>query len=235
MENDFTVNIPKKRLYINRNTPIVTYILIALCVLVYILDAISELFLGTPMLTLLGAKINYYIFLGNQYHRLFTPMFLHSGIMHIFFNMFALFAWGRQLEALLGRARYLFVYIASGVLGCCCSYAFSSATSVGASGAIFGLFGALLYFRKDYKEVFNTFFGVQVLIIIAINILNGFIAADIDNFGHIGGLIGGFIACGITGFYGQKQRPMIRIAFSAILAVLVLGLVIGRNLYYISL
>ncbi|MGI5898960.1 MAG: rhomboid family intramembrane serine protease [Christensenellales bacterium] len=199
----------RPRLYINRKTPLVTYILVAVTVLVFLADQALKLVIGYPLLTLLGAKLNSAIIAG-QWWRLVTPMFLHADFFHILFNMFALVIWGRQLEALMGRARYIAVYFLSGILGCMASFAFSNSLSVGASGAVFGLFGALLYFRREHREIFNAVFGVQVLVIIGINIANGFLVANIDNFGHLGGLAGGFIACGITGFYGQRQSAVVR-------------------------
>jgi len=191
-------------LYINRKTPVVTYALAVINAVIFCADVVTEWIFGVPVLTLYGAKVNEYILLLGQWWRLFTPMFLHSGLTHLICNVAALVIWGRQCEQLLGPGRFLVIYLASGVLGCCASFAFSNAMSVGASGAIFGLFGALLVFREKYREIFNAVFGTSVLIIIAVNILNGFIVPNIDNFGHFGGLIGGFLACSAVGFYKQR-------------------------------
>ena len=220
----------RPRIYINRRVPVVTYSIAAVTVAAYLVDLLSEWLFGMPMLTLYGAKINAAILAG-QWWRLVTPVFLHADFHHILFNMFALLVWGRNLEALLGRARFTAVYFLSGILGCAASFAFSNNMSIGASGAIFGLFGALLYFRREQRALFNAMFGVQVLVIIGINIANGFIVSNIDNFGHIGGLIGGFIACGMTGLFGQAQKPTVRYGCLFGYLVLLLGSVALR--YYL--
>ena len=217
----------RPRLLINRRTPIATYTIAAITVLIFAIDYIMELVWGIPLLTLLGAKINSAILAG-QFWRLITPMLLHADFAHILFNMFALLVWGQRLEALLGRTRYLLLYFLSGMLGCAASFAFSSAMSVGASGAIFGLFGAMLYFRKQHREMFKAVFGVQVLVILGMNLVIGFLGSNIDNFGHIGGLIGGFLVCGITGFYGQKQSAAVRFGCIAGYLLLFAGLIAYR-------
>lgn len=203
-----------------------TYALAVLNVLVFAADAICQYFIfGVPALTLLGAKVNGLILIYHQWWRLFTPMFLHSGMTHLICNLAALVIWGRQCEALLGKARFLIVYFASGLMGSAASLCFSSAMSVGASGAIFGLFGALLVFRKHYREIFNAVFGASVVVIIVINLVNGLITPNIDNFGHIGGLIGGWLACGATGFYGQRDHGGVRAGFAVGFCLLAAGLI----------
>ena len=97
--------------------------------------------------------------------------------------------------------------------------------SVGASGAIFGLFGALLMFRRNYREIFNRVFGTSVAVILIVNLINGFITPNVDNFGHLGGLLGGWMACGATGFYGQKGGGRAHAVFSAGFVLAFLGLI----------
>lgn len=224
MENSFQP-IPV-RLYINRSRPVVTYVLAALNVLAYAADAASEYVWGYPVLTYYGAKINALIAVFGQWWRLASPMFLHGSLSHIALNTVALVIWGRQAEALLGRGKYIAVYLASGVMGAACSFAFSPAASVGASGAIFGLFGALLALRSTHREIFNRVFGVQVLLIIGINVVNGFITPGIDNFAHIGGLMGGYAACCATGFYRAAPRRGRRVIFILIGAGLLAGFIL---------
>ena len=77
---------------------------------------------------------------------------------------------------------------------------------MGASGALFGIFGALLYFRTRHKQVFDRVFGMQVLVFIGLNLIIGFMGSGVDNFGHIGGLIGGFLTAYCTGLYHEKLR-----------------------------
>lgn len=217
---------------INRKPPYVTYTLIGLNVLIFIVQMILKYFvLGeSQMLLWMGAKENTLITLG-QYWRLFTAMFLHSSITHILFNAFALYIWGRQLEVLLGRMRYLIVYITAGLFGSLMSYLCSPNAAVGASGAIFGLFGALLYFRLRHKQLFDKVFGMQVLVVIGVNLVIGFLGNGIDNFGHIGGLIGGFLMAYATGLYGERLSGLRIPALIGVIALFLAGLAFGVILY----
>lgn len=197
----------QERIYINRRRSYVTYALIGLNLAMFAVELLMQALGHTYSETILrlGAKQNLLITCG-EYWRLLTACFLHSGIVHIASNLIALYFWGPQVELLLGRVKYLIVYLSAGLFGSVLSYALSDAASVGASGAIFGLLGALLYFRTRHKQVFNQVFGMQVLVIIGINLANGFLDTGIDNFGHIGGLIGGFCAAWCTGLFREKLR-----------------------------
>ncbi len=213
---------------INRKKPVVTYTLIGLNIAMFAVEFVLQTFFLShgQTLMLLGAKVNSLITCG-QYWRLLTATFLHSGFSHILFNMFALFIWGRNIEVLLGRLRYVAVYLLSGICGTLLSYLCSDALSVGASGAIFGLFGTLLYFRTRHRQVFNQVFGMQVLVIIGINLVMGFLGTGIDNFGHIGGLLGGFVSAYSVGLYGERMNAKRTASLIAFLALLVGGLCFG--------
>lgn len=198
-----------QRVFLNRSCPYVTYALIGINVAVFLVEMFLQYVLGWPYgqtILTLGAKENLLITSG-QYWRLLTACFLHANFMHIVSNLIGLYFWGPHAEVLFGRARYLLVYLASGLFGSLLSYAASDAlsVSVGASGAIFGIFGALLYFRTRHKQVFDQVFGMQVVVFIGLNLLNGFLSTGIDNLGHIGGLIGGFCASYVVGLY--RERP----------------------------
>lgn len=198
-----------QRIYLNRRRPYVTYVLMGINIALFALENILQ-WTGMSygeMLLRMGAKQNLLITIG-QYWRLLTACFLHANLMHILSNLIALYFWGPQVELLLGRARYLVVYLLSGLLGSILSYVCSDSVSVGASGAIFGIFGALLYFRTRHKQVFNQVFGMQVLVIIGLNLLNGFMGTGVDNFGHIGGLVGGFCTAYAVGLY--HERPGVK-------------------------
>jgi rhomboid protease GluP len=116
----------------------------------------------------------------------------------------------------------------AGIMSTTASFAFTAANSLGASGAIYGLFGALLYFRKYDKTLFNRIFGVQVLIFLAVSLFLGFAMPYIDNVGHIGGIAGGYLAARAVGLltqaYHDKKRNSI-ICYAAYFAVLI-GLVL---------
>ena len=135
----------QERIYINRRRPYVTYALIGLNLAMFAVELLMQALGHTYSETILrlGAKQNLLITCG-EYWRLLTACFLHSGIVHIASNLIALYFWGPQVELLLGRVKYLIVYLSAGLFGSVLSYALSDAASVGASGAIFGLMRALL-------------------------------------------------------------------------------------------
>ena len=139
-----------------------------------------------------------------QYYRLFTGILLHDGIMHLFFNCYALYVIGSQIESFLGKIKYLIIYLFSGIIGSMFSIIFGGANaSIGASGAIFGLMGALLYFGYYYRVYLGNIVKSQILPLIILNLLIGFLFTGIDNFAHIGGLISGIL---MTMALGVKDK-----------------------------
>jgi rhomboid protease GluP len=152
----------------------------------------------------LGAKVNPYIAQGEVW-RLFTATLLHNGIIHLMFNLYALFALGPMLEAYIGPRRFLIIYLLGGLFGSLLSYAFSQSISVGASGAIFGIIGATTVYFFLYRKNFGTQGRAilqNMIVVIVINLIFGFTAGYIDNWGHIGGLLGGaLVAIGLVPRY----------------------------------
>ena len=138
--------------------------------------------------------------------RLGTSMFLHIGIIHLVVNMYSLYIIGKQLESFLGRWKFLVVYLGSGIIGSLLSVVVHSSISAGASGAIFGLLGSLLYFGYHYRLYLGTVLKTQVIPIIILNLLIGFMVPGIDNFCHIGGLVGGYLLTMILGVPGKSKR-----------------------------
>jgi rhomboid protease GluP len=172
--------------------PYVTYILIGICVLVYLVQVGTTYLLGIDLPAALGVKDNNLIMQG-QVWRLLTPMFLHGSILHIGFNMYALFYIGPMLERFYGRRRYLGLYVLSGFAGNVISFMFSPYQSLGSSTSIFGLLGAEGVLIYQNREIFGNIARralSQVVIIAVINLIIG-LTPGIDNWGHIGGLIGG--------------------------------------------
>lgn len=131
-------------------------------------------------------------------YRIFTSMFLHFGIQHLFYNMLALIFLGECLESAVGSVRYLVIYLAGGIAGNLLSIAIELSTqefavSAGASGAIFSVTGALIYLVLRKKERVPGLSGQRLILMAALTILQGMTAVGIDNEAHLGGLAAGFV------------------------------------------
>lgn len=126
-----------------------------------------------------------------EVYRLLTSTFMHASILHLVFNMYALSIIGKQVETFLGKSKFLLVYLFSGLTGSLLSCAITNSYSLGASGAIFGLMGSLLYFGYHYRLYLGSVLLGQIFPVIVINLVIGYITPSIDNAAHIGGLVGG--------------------------------------------
>ena len=181
--------------------PIITYCIIALCILAFILMYIFGNG-SSDNLTLIkfGANLDILTVGLGEYFRLITCSFLHIGIFHLLFNMYALYVIGSQAESFFGKIKYLIIYLFSAVSASLLSLMFSAnVISAGASGAIFGLMGSLLYFGYHYRIYLGNVIKSQIIPIIVINLLFGFLVSGVDNAAHIGGLIGGFLMAMVLG------------------------------------
>ena len=188
------------------SSPRVTYTIIGITVVIYLLQMLSQFIYGYDFVVGLGAKANDAIRAG-QLWRFFTPMLLHGSILHIGFNMYALYIFGIGLERRYGHGRFLLLYVLSGFAGVVFSFLFSSSNSIGASGAIFGLIGAEGIFLVKNRKLF----GAQakralnnVIFVVAINLFLG-LQPGIDNWGHVGGLMGGLIFAWFAGPHWEVQ------------------------------
>lgn len=184
--------------------PRLTYLLLFINLIIFLI----EVFLGssnnTEILIRLGAKYNPRIWMG-EYWRLVTPLFLHAGWQHFLFNSLALLQIGSLVERFFGKKRFLWLYFVSGILGSVASAVFRPETiSVGASGAIFGLVGGLIYFSFRKPVTAKKLFGKSLWVMLGINIILGFVVPGIDYFGHLGGVIGGFFGAFAVGL-GKKD------------------------------
>lgn len=180
--------------------PMITYLLIAINVILYIIPILFGQY---------NALINNFAIWGpairgGQYYRLITGIFLHGSIFHLLFNCYALYVIGTQIENFLGKIKYFIIYLVSGISGALFSMIFSgNYASIGASGAIFGLMGALVYFGYHYRVYLGNVIKSQIIPLIIFNLVLGFCMSGIDNFAHIGGLIGGSL---ITIALGVKDK-----------------------------
>ena len=179
----------------------VTYLLIAINVIVFILQMI-----GIIKTSQFG--MNSELVKGGEYYRIITSAFLHGGVIHLLCNMYSLYVIGTQLETVLGKIKFSLVYILSIIAASLLSgviNAGSGIMSVGASGAIFGLLGALLYFGYHYRLYLGNAIVYQILPVIGINLIIGFTTPGIDNWAHLGGLAGGYLAGMIVGINDKKN------------------------------
>lgn len=189
-----------------------TVVLIAVSVAIWLLDQVSGGFLS-QWLAYNSAL------LPTQPWRIVTVLFVHSGVFHILFNMWALFIFGRMLENMLGTWRFLALYFISGIAGSMLVTFLAPGTwVVGASGAIFGLFAAFFVLQRSLGNN-----AVQLLVIIGLNLVIGFLpGTNISWQAHVGGVLAGFV----TGFVFARTRnvrqrglQMTLLALEAVVAI----------------
>lgn len=183
-----------RRVEAPHSAPIFSYTILAINVVVFLLDLLLR-----GQLTNLGAKDNLAIIQG-QLWRLITPVFLHANYLHLGVNSYSLFIVGPQVERSFGHWRFLAIYLLSGLAGSIASFALSPYPSIGASGALFGLIGALIPLLYLNRKVFaNTRRSINnIIMVIALNLVFGFSVGGIDNWAHIGGLGGGLVLAWLT-------------------------------------
>jgi rhomboid protease GluP len=181
-----------RRVSLPQSIPYVTYAIMGMTTLVFLLQMATQSLLGVDYPAALGMKANDLIMRG-QYWRLITPVLLHGSILHIGFNMYALYIFGPGLERHYGRWRFLILYLLGGFAGNVLSFVFSPAYSLGSSTAIFGLLGAEGVFLYQNRELFGKNAQralVNIVVVGAANLVIG-MYPGIDNWGHVGGLLGG--------------------------------------------
>jgi rhomboid protease GluP len=183
--------------------PYFTFLLLGIILLVFGLVEMAGSTTSTLSLIQFGAKFDPLILEG-EWWRFFSAMFLHIGFLHLFMNSLALFYLGGAVERIFGTSRFIIIYFLAGFIGSVSSFVFNDNVSAGASGAIFGCFGALLYFGLIHKRLFFRTMGMNVIVILVINLAFGFLVPMVDNGAHIGGLIGGFAGSAIVGLPKQK-------------------------------
>lgn len=184
--------------------PVITYLLVALMIIVFILMYIlGNGSLDTNTLYSFGGLVK-----EGSFIRLFTSMFLHIGIIHLVMNMWALILLGKQTESFYGHFKTLIIFIFSGVVGNLLSVILmgSNTISAGASGAIFGLMGAILYFAINQRTYMGEALKKEILPVIIVNLLFGFMLTGINMYAHIGGLIGGILISTALGIKYKSSK-----------------------------
>ena len=225
------------RVEMPRSAPYVTYSIIGVTVFFYILQLLSEYVFGRDILVIYGARINEAILAGELW-RFLTPALLHGSLPHIAFNMYALLSFGTSLERHFGHGRFFLLYVLGAFAGNVASFLFTGGSySVGASTAIFGLLGAeavfLIQNRKSFPGQFRSAIG-NIIFIAAINLFVIGSLPGIDNWGHIGGLVGGVMFTSFAGplwdiegvypaYHFVDKRPFRHVIIGAAMVVLIFG------------
>lgn len=204
------------------STTSVTSGLIGLSVLAFLWQYTTGLGASASQLGMAPAAIA----LNGEWYRLLTAAFLHGGILHIAFNMYILWLIGQQLERVLGHSRFLALYVLSAVGGSVASYLFSPfhTVSVGASGAVFGLMGALVVTGRRLRADVS-----QVVVLIGINTVIGFVIPGIDWRAHMGGLLVGSVLAAVYARGPRAGRSLWQWTGVALVAVALLGLTAWRT------
>jgi rhomboid protease GluP len=215
-----SVRLPKVR-------PVITYALIAINVLIFVVRALSPSL--DEQIFEVGANIPRLVLQGGEFYRLLTAMFLHAGIydlggrlvpinaMHLILNMYVLYAVGTQLEGLFGHVRFFLIYLLGGLMASAFSAVLGSAdsASVGASGAVFAILGAEFIFLYQHRKLLGARAVAQMRSLVMLAVINFAYGAltsvagtvfRVDNWGHLGGLLGGL---GLAWFLTPALTPKV--------------------------
>ncbi len=185
---------------------IITMALMAINILVFIISSIGTLTDAFDLPTLFALNRGHVQ--SGEIYRLLTSTFMHTDIFHLIMNMYALYIIGSQVESYIGKKKYLIIYLISGIMGSLlsCVVNTSNTWSLGASGAIFGLMGTLLFFGYHYRLYLDSALKNQIIPLIILNLAIGFIVPNIDNGAHIGGLVGGLFASMALGIENKSSK-----------------------------
>ncbi|WP_167628515.1 rhomboid family protein [Listeria valentina] len=178
-----------------KSKPYITYGFILLQALYFIWVFLKDSSLNTYTLVEWGAKFNPLIYEG-EWWRFVSPIFLHAGLMHIAANCLMIYIVGPWAERLYGRSRYALILILGGIAGNIASFALNSSVAVGSSTAVFALFGCLLYLVVLKPHLYAKTIGVNIAVLVAINLVLDLFMPSVDLAGHVGGLVGGFFLAG---------------------------------------
>jgi rhomboid protease GluP len=229
LERHVIAEHPQERFAMPAYNPVATYVIAAINAAVFILGFLIQAFSGENIIYTYGIK-SWFKIVNGEYWRFITPIFLHAGAAHLATNTLSLIIFGRALEGLFGAKKFLTIYIASGIAGNIASFAFTPNNSLGASGAILGLGGALLYLWKRNRTLFtnNRQQYMTLLFMVVFNLFYGFTQPSIDNFAHLGGAICGFLVAGILGCCTVRESNSKRFMYFMMLVFLgILCMVIG--------
>lgn len=209
----------------NIPTAFVTLALVIACIAMFLVETIMGGSENNATLLKLGAMNNYAIAAGHQWWRLFTAQFLHIGIWHLVSNIVMIYYMGMIIEPMIGHLRFLVIYLLSGVGGNLLSLALGSDKSIGAgaSTALFGLFGAVIALGIRHRNnPAIAYVARQALVLAIINLFIDIFLPNIDIYGHIGGLLTGFLLAMLAGDHlGKNYNQKLRVLSAVILLLYV--------------
>lgn len=172
----------------------VNAVLLAIIIVYFIVITLNGGTTNSVTLVRFGALFPPFVKEYGQYYRLITSIFIHIGIMHLFFNSYALYIFGTQIERVMGHKKYILFFLLTGLAGNLLTYIFSYGTiSAGASGSLFGMFGAFSYLIKRHPEIVTPEGKRSILKLLAINIAITILVPNISATAHFGGLIAGYL------------------------------------------
>jgi rhomboid protease GluP len=211
-----------------RSWPVATLAILAVNGLVFVLETLAGGSKNPSVLLDFGASYGPYLRRG-EYWRLVMPMFLHIGWLHLLVNCYALYILGPILERVYGYGRYAAIYVATGIGSSFLSMTISNNIAAGASGAIFGVAGAMLVTGYLHRDVipprWGRAFGRGMIPFIIVNLAFGFSVRGIDNWGHLGGLASGVLLALVIAPPGH-DRPAGEMAEPPSQAIVALPLVV---------
>lgn len=205
--------------------PTITIIILGIISLVYLISLMTD---ANFVVYYFG--LNRFFVQSGEVYRLLTGSFIHIDLLHFLCNAYALFMIGSMIEGYFGKKKFIIIYLVSAITASLLSIAMMDGFSIGASGAIFGLLGSLLYFGYHYRVYFGNVILKRIIPVIILNLAIGFASSTIDNFAHIGGLVGGFLISKALGINSRDKKSdkingiiltVIYVAFLTVLSILV--------------
>ncbi len=172
----------------------VTFIFLTIMIVCFIFITLNGGTTNVETLVRYGAFYPPFIVIYREYYRFITSIFIHIGITHIFFNGYALYIFGPQIERLLGSKKFLLFFLLTGAGGNLATFLFNFASvSAGASGSLFGIFGAFLYLVHRHSEMVAPEGKRQIFSLLIVNLTLTFLVPSISTTAHVGGLIMGYL------------------------------------------
>lgn len=211
-----------------------SYYLVAINILVFLILHALRFAYDDHVIVSNFAKNTHDIAMNKEYYRFFTPIFIHEGLSHLFFNCMAIVYLSKPVEAIFSKSKFIIIFILAGLFGSLASFIFSAAPSIGASGGVFGIFGVHMYLYLKYKTKYLKIFGKSMLELLAFNVIIGFMIPNIDYWGHFGGVLGGFFAACVVGATSTYTFKKQNLAMGLVTLLVFFGAFTYTNHQYVS-